>query len=68
MVTFLKKETYEYGSWYSLKNLGGLYPAVTWYGIQLNPCPAEYIKMPRPLLIFSQSDYYIQIVAINLHT
>ena len=24
--------------------------------------------MPRPLLIFSQSDYLIQIVAINSHT
>ena len=22
----------------------------------VNPCPAEYIKMPRPLLIFSQRD------------
>ena len=25
MVTFLKNETYEYGSWYSLKNLWSLY-------------------------------------------
>ena len=33
-----------------------------------NPYPAEKIKMPRPLLIFSQSDYLIQIVDINLHT
>ena len=32
-----------------------------------NPCHAE-IKMPRPLLIFSQSDYLICIVAINSHT
>ena len=30
----------------------------------VNPCPAELIKMPHPLLIFSQSDYLIQIVAI----
>ena len=34
----------------------------------INPCPAEQIKMPRLLLIFSQSDYLIQIVAINSHT
>ena len=31
----------------------------------LNPCPAEYIKMPR--LIFSQSDDLIRTVAINSH-
>ena len=30
-------------------------------------CRAEYIKMPSPLLIFSQSDYFIQIVDINSH-
>ena len=29
----------------------------------LNPCPAEQIKMPCPLL--SQSDYLIPIIAIN---
>ena len=33
-----------------------------------NPCPAELIKMPHPLLIFSQSDYLIQIIALNSHT
>ena len=27
-----------------------------------------YIKMPRPLLIFSQSDYLIWIVAVSSHT
>ena len=32
-----------------------------------NPCPAEYIKMSHLLLIFSQSDYLIRIVAINSH-
>ena len=37
------------------------------YG-NVNPCHAKYIKMPRPLLIFSQSDYLIRIVAINSHT
>ena len=26
------------------------------------------MKMPRPLLIFSQSDYFIQIAAMNSHT
>ena len=31
----------------------------------LNPCPAEKIKMSHPLLIFSQSDYTIQIVNTN---
>ena len=34
----------------------------------INPCYAEYIKMPCPLLIFSQSDYLIQIDDINSHT
>ena len=33
-----------------------------------SPCPAEWIKKPRLFLIFSQSDYLIQIVDINLHT
>ena len=36
--------------------------------INVNPCPAELIKMPHPLLIFSQSDCLIFIVAINSHT
>ena len=27
--------------------------------ISVNPCPAEYIKMPRPISIFCQSDYLI---------
>ena len=35
--------------------------------LQLNPCPAEKIKMPCPLLIFSQSNYLIWVVAINSH-
>ena len=34
----------------------------------VHPCHAESIKMPRPLLIFSQSDYLIQVVDINSHT
>ena len=35
----------------------------------LIPCHTEYIKMPHPLLIVSQSDYLkIQVVDINLHT
>ena len=34
----------------------------------INPCPAEYIKMPHPILIFSQSDYLIQVVGINSPT
>ena len=34
----------------------------------VNPCHAEYIKMPHPLLIFNQSDYLIWIVAINSYT
>ena len=33
-----------------------------------NPCPPELIKIPRTLLIFSQSDNLIQIVAIKSHT
>ena len=33
-----------------------------------NPCPAELNKMPHPFLIFSHSDYLIQIVDMNLHT
>ena len=31
----------------------------------INPCPAELIKMPRLLLIFSQPDFLIWIVSIN---
>ena len=31
----------------------------------INLCHAQKIKMPRPLLIFSQSDYLIQIVDTN---
>ena len=33
--------------------------------IRFYPCHAEYIKMPRPLLIFCQSDYLIQVVDTN---
>ena len=33
----------------------------------INPCHAELIKMPCPLLIFSQSDYLIQVVDTNSH-
>ena len=36
--------------------------------LSFNPCPAEYIKMPRPFQIISQSDYLIQIVEINAQT
>ena len=39
-----------------------------WIGWCLNTCPTEWIKMPRLLLIFSQSDYLIQIVDRNSHT
>ena len=35
---------------------------------QINPCHAEYIEMLRPLLIFNQSDYWIQIIDINSNT
>ena len=34
----------------------------------INPCHTDWIKMPRPLLIVSQSDYLIQIVHTNSHT
>ena len=34
----------------------------------INLCHAEYIKMTRPFLIVSQSDYLIQIVDTNSHT
>ena len=34
----------------------------------LNLCHAEKIKMPCPLLIFSQSDYMIQVVSTYSHT
>ena len=34
----------------------------------INPCFAELIKMLCPLLIFSQSDYLIQVVDTNSHT
>ena len=36
--------------------------------IILNPCPAEKIKMPHPLLIFRQSDYLCQIFDANSQT
>ena len=32
------------------------------YSLNFKPCHAEWIKMPRPLLIFSQSDYPTQAV------
>ena len=37
-------------------------------GQYLNPCHAESIKMPRNLIIFSQSDYLIPVVDTNSHT
>ena len=36
MVTFLKNETYKYGSPYSLKNLWSLYPTVFELGMELS--------------------------------
>ena len=33
-----------------------------------NPFHAEYIKMPRPLPIFSRPDQLIKVVDINSHT
>ena len=33
--------------------------------IRINPCHAEYIKMPCPLLIFSQSHYLIRVFDRN---
>ena len=38
-------------------------PIVDW----INPYHAEYIKMPHPLLISSQSDYLIQVFDRNSH-
>ena len=37
-------------------------------GSDVNPCHAELIKMPRPLQIFSQSNYLIQNVDNNSYT
>ena len=34
---------------------------------EFNACHAESIKMPRPLPIFSRSDYLIQFIDINSH-
>ena len=46
----------------------------THYGLQkafsyflINPCHAEEIKMPCPLLIFSQSHYLIQVFDTSSH-
>ena len=36
--------------------------------VEFNPSHAEYIKLPCPFLVVSQSDYLIQIVDINSHT
>ena len=36
--------------------------------LSFNPCDAELIKMPCPLLIFSQSGNLVQIVDINSYT
>ena len=33
-----------------------------------NPCHAEYIKMPSPLIVFGQSDNLIQVVDTKPHT
>ena len=36
--------------------------------LNVNTCHAEWIKMPRPLLIYSQLDSLIQFVDINSDT
>ena len=36
--------------------------------IHVSPCYAEYIKMSRPLIIFNQSDYLIQVIDTKSHT
>ena len=41
--------------------------SLTWAWL-LNPCPAEKIKIPHPLRIFSLSDYLIQVIDTNLNT
>ena len=40
----------------------------TWLQTSINPSHAEQIKMPCPLLIFSQSDYILQIADISSYT
>ena len=39
-----------------------------WERFNSNPCSAEQIKKPHPFLIFSQSNYLIQIIDIDSHT
>ena len=55
-----------YGNWFafSVIEIVSFLPVLEAF----NPCLAEYIKMPRPFLTFSQSDYLIRIVAISSHT
>ena len=36
--------------------------------LYINPCHAEYIKIPHLLVIFSQLDCFIQLVNTNLQT
>ena len=49
--------------WKTSKKLSQKYHQI----LLLYPCHAEKIKMPRPLLISSQSDYLIQVFDTNSH-
>ena len=44
-----------------------VFPAHLQYHWSINPCHAEWIKMPHPLLNFNQWDYWIQVVDTNSH-
>ena len=56
----LRLAVVEKGGKYSMLNVSLVYRFLI-----INHCHAEYIKLSRPLLIFSQSDYLIQIVDTN---
>ena len=45
--------------------IGSFFPWLSLKYKVLNPCHAESITIPRPVLIFSQSDYFIQVADTN---
>ena len=61
----LRVDPFAEGDFWAGKQIGNLNSYLQVVKQVYYPCHAEWIKLPRPFLIFNQSDYLIKIVDIN---